>query len=140
MAAGSGKTKRSEVAGGITLAACILLAVGVMTLFPACGPKDDGTWMSCHQAQLAVCAIACVMSLLSLVALFVRRGVGRWLHVIVAVLAVVAALVPGTVIPLCMMAGMQCRAVMRPSVILLGALIAVCAVVSTVLERGQRRA
>lgn len=131
--------RRGMVAGGITLVACALLALGVMLLFPACGPKDDGTWMSCHTAQMAVFGLACVMVVLAAIALFVRGGIATWLHAAVALLAVVAAIVPGSVIPLCMMEGMQCRSVMRPSVILFSVIIAACAVVSVLLERGRRQ-
>lgn len=132
-------TRRAKVAGGIALAVCVFLAVGVMVLFPACGPKDDGTWMSCHNAQMTVFWLACAMSVMCAVALVVR-GRGRLaavLHVAVAALAVVAAVVPGNLIPLCMMDGMQCRAVMRPSVILVSVVIVACAVASALLERGR---
>lgn len=124
---------------GVTLVVCAFLALGVMTLFSACAAKDDGTWMSCHYAQLAVFGLACGMSVLSLAAMFVRGGVARWLHVVVAALAVVAAVVPGNVIHLCMMEGMRCRALMRPSVVLTCVAIVVCALVSALLERGRGR-
>lgn len=121
------------------MAACAFLAIGVMALFPACGPKSDGTWMSCHNAQMAVFGISCAMSILALVALLSHGRWVLWLHVVVAVLAVVAAVVPGNLVPICMMEGMQCRSVMRPSVILLCIVIVASAVASTVLDRGRGR-
>ena len=27
-----------------------LLIIGTLTVFRACGPKEDGTWMHCHTA------------------------------------------------------------------------------------------
>lgn len=134
------RDRRSTAMAAVTLVASAFLAVGVMTLFHACAPKDDGTWMSCHYAQLVVCGLACAMAALSLVALVVRHRAAAWLHAAVAALAVVAAFVPGGVIHLCMMAGMRCRAVMRPSVVLTCVVIAACALASALFERGRRRA
>lgn len=138
--AGREQGRRSRGLAVAVLVVSAFLAVGVMTLFHACAPKDDGTWMSCHYAQLAVFGLACAMVVLSLSALVARRGAAFWLHLAVAGLAVVSAFVPGGAISLCMMAGMRCRAVMRPSVILLSVVIAVLAVAGALLERGRGRA
>lgn len=135
--AGRQSDRRAKVAGGITLAVCVLLAIGIMLLFPACGPKDDGTWMNCHNAQMAVFWLACVMAVLAAAALLIKPAVARWLHVAVAALAVAAAVVPGNLVHLCMMEGMQCRAVMRPSVILFSVIIAACAVGSALFDGGR---
>ena len=51
--------EKSRVISLISSAAGLLLAVGSMTVFSACGPKADGTLMNCHNAQIgaALCGI-----------------------------------------------------------------------------------
>lgn len=109
----------------ITAAICAFLAFGVMVLFHACGPKDDGSWMSCHYAQLTVFGIALGMTALTAAAIFAKGKLKVLLYILTIACAVAAAVIPGNVIHLCMMNEMRCRAVMRPTVILLGVVIAV---------------
>lgn len=134
--------KRNIIFPAITFALCIFLAVGVMLIFPACGPKEDGTWMSCHYAQMAVFAIGLVMAALAFIAIFAGNKIRILLYIITAVGAVFAAVIPSNIIRLCMMNEMQCRAVMRPSVILVSVLIAVFSLVSAAgagNDRGNKR-
>ena len=51
--------EKSRVISLISSAAGLLLAVGSMTVFSACWPKEDGTLMNCHNAQIrvALCGI-----------------------------------------------------------------------------------
>lgn len=112
------------------------LTVGVMLLFHACGPKDDGTWMSCHYAQLTVAGLGIVMTILGVLSLVVsERKVVLALRILVLVCAVIAMVIPGNVIHLCMMNDMRCRAVMRPSVILVCVLIAAFSLLSMLSDR-----
>lgn len=117
------------------------LAFGVMALFHACGPKEDGTWMSCHHAQLAVFVLALVMTLLSAVSISGGRKLAVVMRILTMVCALAAAVIPGNVIRLCMMNEMRCRAVMRPSVILLSVLIIVFSLIGLISgnSRGRRR-
>ena len=46
--------EKGRVISLISSAAGLLLTVGSMTVFSACGPKEDGTLMICHNAQIRV--------------------------------------------------------------------------------------
>lgn len=131
--------KKAPAVSGITAALCIVLTVGVMTVFHACGPKEDGSWMSCHYAQMTVFFLGIAMTACSIASLFLNFGAGVFLHVLTILLAAAAAVIPGNVIRLCMMNQMQCRAVMRPAVLLLSILIIAFSAGSIAAERGYRR-
>lgn len=131
---------RIKVLPAITAAACAFLAAGVMLIFHACGPKDDGTWMSCHYAQLTVFAFALVMTVLSLAAVFTgRRNLRTVLYIAVMACAVISAVIPQNVIRLCMMPEMRCRAVMRPVVILMDVLIVLLSASCMAAEFGGKK-
>lgn len=126
MAKQSSSDSRIQILPVITAAACAFLAIGVMLIFHACGPKDDGTWMNCHYAQLTVFAFALVMTVLSLAAVFTRTQKLRTiLYAAVMACAVISAVIPQNVIRLCMMPEMRCRAMMRPAVVLVDVLIVI---------------
>lgn len=129
--------KNFYILSGIITGLCVFLAVGVMLVFHACGPKDDGTWMSCHYAQLTVFGFALAMTFFSIIAFFMHGTLYRVIRLLLIVCAVMAMLVPGNFISLCMMNEMRCRAVMRPSVILLGILIVIFAVIAMVSGRPE---
>lgn len=138
--------KLKERIGGIILTVLsIALTAGVKTVFSACGPKDDGTFMNCHWAEQAVFGIGAALTVISVLILVFggsRAGAGASLAAIPA--AVTAALTPAGLINLCMMTNMQCHAAMRPAVIVLSALIAVTAAVNAAVifrktGRGQNK-
>ena len=136
----SGGRKQSRVAEIALLALCLCLALGVKLVFHACGPMEDGTWMHCHTAENAVLCLAVAMAALSALHLVVKPGVKLALDAGVLVLAVAAILVPGTLVPLCMMDTMRCQAVMKPAVLVLGILIVVALAADVVVQlRGRRR-
>ena len=117
------------------LALSLALCFGTKFAFHACAPKPDGSWMHCHQAELAVVAIGAALSLAAAARLFLRRGaVKAALSFVSFALAVVAALVPQVIIKLCMMQDMRCHAVMRPAVFVLGVLIAAVSLVDALVS------
>ena len=101
----------------ISAAVGLLLAVGVMTVFSACGPKEDGTWMRCHQAQIAVavCGMALVV-LFALTAVVKSKTAVLLLNIAALVVSVIAFLIPGILMPMCMMKTMRCYTTMQPFV------------------------
>lgn len=106
----------------------VLLAVGVTTVFSACGPKEDGSWMNCHQAQTAVAVCGAVLAVLFALTAFVKnRVIVMLLNIAALVVSVIAFLIPGNIMHLCMMKTMRCYTVMQPFVrimSILGALLA----------------
>ncbi|HCJ42381.1 DUF4418 family protein [uncultured Ruminococcus sp.] len=121
------KRKAIEWILGVLLLGCSLcLSVGVKLVFHACGPKDDGSFMTCHWAEQAVLVIGGAMTVISLLVLFVTNGgMRRGLALALAPLGIGAALIPNTMIKLCMMNDMHCHAVMKPAVIIFGITAAV---------------
>lgn len=115
------------------LSAVFLLAM--LTILKPCGPKDDGTFMHCHEAGTALCVLSCVMLLFSLAAVFLKNSALRIVCDIIAAASAVAAMIlPGNVISLCMAADMRCRSVMRPGAIAFSALILLICVFSVIGE------
>lgn len=110
----------------VSVAVSLILCIGVQTLFGTCGKSEDGTFMSCHWAGLAVFGVACVILVLSIVNLLVRNtGISIGLSVGILLNALLAALIPGRLISTCMMADMRCNAVTKPAVMVCCLIIAV---------------
>lgn len=119
----------------ITLVLSAALLVGSFTFFAACGAKDDGSFMNCHNAQIMLTALGALLTTQSLAAFIVPdRRVKAGLNLATTLTAVVTALVPQTLIPLCMMPDMHCRSVTQPMAMLFASLVAVAALVSAVLN------
>lgn len=135
------KEIKDRIAGIIMTVLSLALTVGVKSFFSACGPKDDGTWMTCHWAEQAVFGMGIVLTVISAVVLAAGRkpaALGASLAAVPA--ACVAMLAPGVLINLCMMTNMHCHTVMRPAVMVISAVIAVIALVNSVLmiKSGRR--
>lgn len=109
----------------ILVAAPAVLAIGVMTVFRACSAKEDGTWMHCYEVQTALAITGVILTLISVAALLISSaGVCILLRLAGIAAAVIAVLLPGTLMKMCMMDTMRCYAVMRPFAWIMGALIA----------------
>lgn len=109
-------------------AALLLSAVTAAGSVSFLGPcvHEDGSFGSCHWAGQAMLGIGLLLAALSLTALLVKDGRLRaGILFAAAAAAVLGIFVPGTLINLCGMATMRCRAVMRPVMTLLCALTAV---------------
>ena len=121
--------KLTTVFGIILTALSALLTAGVKTVFCACDHKSEsGMWMSCHWAEQALFAIGIALCCASLMTVIIRSGkvrAGLALGMIPA--AVSAMLIPNVLINLCMKTDMRCHTVMRPAVMLICGVIAVCA-------------
>ncbi len=120
----------------------LILTVGVRTVFSACGPKDDGSWMTCHWAEQAVFMAGTALTVVSVVVLICgsdRAALGASLSAIPT--AIVTILIPDIAIKLCMMPTMHCHTVMRPAVIVTAVLITVTAAVNSavLISRSRRK-
>ena len=115
----------------------LLLAIGVSTVFAACGPKDDGTWMHCHDVQIALAVCGAVAVVVFVAGALLKGGGARTaLFVIGAIVCIVALLLPG-IMPMCMMDTMRCHAVMAPFARIIAALGAILGIVNAVLVHRQ---
>ena len=91
--------------------------------------------MTCHWAWIAVLSIAVVLSVQSILRLFFKSGEAkRGISAAMLPLAVLAAIVPKTLINLCMMNTMHCHTMMRPFAIVMGIVIAVLALVDIIFH------
>lgn len=128
------KAKLQTILNAVVLVLSLALTVGVKTVFSACGPKEDGSFMNCHNAEMAVFAIGIALSITALMALLLKGAkLKAGLTLGMVPVAVICAVLPNNFIKLCMMTDMHCHSVMRPAVIITSALIAVIAAVSAVI-------
>ena len=117
--------KRFSPGTAVSLLLSAVIAVGSVSFLGPC-VHEDGSFGPCHWAGQAMLGIGLLLAVLSLAALLVKDGRLRaGLLFAAAAAAVLGIFVPGTLISLCGMATMRCRAVMRPAMTLLCALMAV---------------
>ena len=117
----------------------LALTIGVKAVFHACGPTEEGMWMSCHWAQESVFGTGLLLCALSAFSLFAPSSLRlrRGLSVAILATAILTLMLPGTLISLCMMNTMRCHTLMRPAVNILAALIAAAATGDLYLSRGD---
>ena len=116
--------KRFSPGAAAVLLLSVVIAVGSVSFLGPC-VHEDGSFGSCHWAGQAMLGIGLLLAVLSLAGLLVKDGRLRaGILFAAAAAAVLGIFVPGTLIRLCGMATMRCRAVMRPAMMLLCALAA----------------
>ena len=117
----------------IPAALSFLLSAGTMTVFRACGAKDDGTWMHCHTAQNMAAAGGCLLCILFVICIFVKTPELRAaLYAAGTTGAAVVFMIPGRIVSMCMMNTMRCYSVMQPFVRVMSVLVAVAAAINMI--------
>ena len=97
--------------------------VGIQTIFAPCAPHEDGTWATCHWAGEALLGIAAVMLVMSLLLLLpLRTGMKEGLVFAMIPVSFLIIVLPGRLIPLCMMETMRCHVIMQPAVTVIAVL------------------
>ena len=116
--------KASMILTVALIAADIFLCLGVTYIFPACGMKDDGTYMRCHWAQQAVMTAAGAAAIAHIAAFFMKDMKIRAGAVLASIPITLSAvlLASNHIIPICMVDNMLCWTRMRPAVIGIGIL------------------
>lgn len=95
----------------------LLLAIGTVTVFKACPKKPDGTWMRCHHVQDMVFISSLILTAVSLIPAFLGNKIAKFSLLLLCLLAtVLIMLLPGVLMPMCMMKSMRCYTVMQPFV------------------------
>lgn len=113
----------------------VFFLVGIFTVFHPCGPKDDGTWMACHNAGNVVKIFAALLVIFSAVQVFIKNKFAKiTLSGISAVIAFISALIPTCIMKLCMMKTMRCHAVMKPAVVIFSILIIILCLVDIFMQ------
>ena len=119
----------------------LFFLLGIVFVFHPCGPMEDGSWMHCHWAGVAVTVCAAVLLVLSVIHLLAPGPRVKTLLAILEIpVALAAAIIPRNIIPLCMMADMRCRAIMRPAAIVFAILVIAAAVFDLILQRKRGKA
>ena len=109
--------KKRMVPGCIVLILSLVIAVGSVTFLGPC-VHEDGTVGACHWAGRSILGLGLLVLVLSVLAVLLRRFRGG-LYLSILIACVLGALTPGTLISLCRMSSMRCRAVMQPAMIIL---------------------
>lgn len=132
------KTPRFGVGDIALLVVSIAFLVGIVALFGPCGPKEDGSWMTCHWAGNAVTGLATVLVAISIIhALVPGAQVKMGLAIATIPVSALAAVLPANIIDLCMMNTMHCRVVMRPAVIACAVVMIAAAVFDILWYHGK---
>lgn len=131
------KQKRKIKISDITfLVVSAIFFIGSLTFFQPCEPMEDGGWMTCHWAGQAVAGIAAVLLVISILHIVVSNAqMKSGLSMAAIPMAVLAAIIPGHLINLCMMDTMRCHAVMTPGTIVMSVLVIAAAVFDIVVNR-----
>ena len=92
--------------------------IGVNCWFSACGPKSDGSYMTCHYAEQTVVALSAVLFAVSVVHVVLPDlKVKIGMDLVIVPLCAVTAAVPGTLVKLCAYDAMICNSKMKPAVL-----------------------
>ncbi len=132
----SGKTLLKLIPSGLSL----LLALGSFTVFAACGVKEDGSWMRCHSAQTTVTLCAVLLSVFLVLPAFIRKRALRIVLNGIGITGSIAVfLIPGKLMPMCVMRTMRCYTLFQPFVRIMAVLVACCCLIQIVQAIRERR-
>ena len=109
--------KKKTIPAWIMLVFSLVISVGVITFLAPC-VHEDGSVGACWWAGRAILGLGCLLAVLSVSALlFSEARYGIYLSSLAV--CILGILTPGTLISLCRMNSMHCRAVMQPAMIIL---------------------
>jgi len=124
--------KKSMIPALVILALSLVIVIGGTTFLSPC-VHEDGSFGPCHWAGKALLGTGCVLGVLAVLALCVKRArPGVYLSALPV--CVMGILTPGTLIDLCRMSTMRCRMVMQPAMILLFSAALLCALTGAILS------
>lgn len=130
-----GSKKSFGISDILLIVAAVIYLVGVFTVFSACGPKDDGSWMTCHWAGQIIKGLSVTVLITSLVHALIRNsGIKAGISIAMIPEAVLSMLVPGVLVNLCMMNNMHCHTMMRPGTCICSGFVLVMAVMDIFLQ------
>ncbi len=121
------------VTGIVMLLLSALLLVGILTFFAPCGPKDDGSYMSCHWIGQETIGFAVALILISVIHLIVPKDIKLGLGIAMIPVSLLAAVVPYALMGSCMMETMTCNALTKPAVAVVSVLVLITAVIDVIV-------
>ena len=130
------ETKKKVVPMDIVLLLVSLwMFFGVKLVFHACEAMDSESIMACHWAEQLIFGVAGVLVLQSILLIATaRKGTRLGISLSMIPTALLTTVIPGTLVKLCMMNTMRCQSVMKPAVITMGIVTAICALTNAILE------
>ena len=109
--------KKQIFPGCLILVLSLVTAIGSVSFLSPC-VHDDGSVGACWWAGRTLLGLGCLLGVLSVLAiLFKNARFGIYMSGIAV--SVLGILTPGTLISLCRMSSMHCRAVMQPAMMIL---------------------
>lgn len=124
------------IPGIVLLAVSIVIILGSQSFLSPC-IHEDGSFGPCHWAGRTLLGLGCVLSVLAVFALCVKRArPGVYLGSLPV--CALGILTPGTLIDLCRMSTMRCRMVMQPAMILLFSAALLCAMTGAILSAREK--
>jgi len=131
--------KKQIIPGYAVFALALVISVGSVSFLGPC-VHEDGTVGACHWASRALLGLGMLLSVLAMLAVLLR-GARLGLYLAMCLSSILGILTPGTLISLCKMSSMHCRAVMQPAMTILFAaagLAALCGAVMCFREKKER--
>ena len=129
--------KKQMIPAIILLILSVVIILGSRTFLSPC-VHEDGSFGPCHWAGQTLLGLGCVLGVLSVLALCVKRArPGVYLSALPV--CALGILTPGTLIDLCRMSTMRCRMVMQPAMILLFSAALLCALAGAILSARKKR-
>ena len=125
--------KKQLIPASIILALSLVVAIGSQTFMGAC-VHDDGSFGACHWAARALSGVGGLLAGMAVLALLLKKE-RAGLYLAMLPTALLGIITPGTLISLCGMATMRCRAVMKPASTILLALALAAALVGWLMSR-----
>lgn len=126
--------KKRIIVGTLFIILGLLISLGPSTIFAVCGPMDDGKFMKCHwtaRAELGIGLGIVLLAVLSIV--FASKEVRAGLLLGIATLSSNSILIPTALIGVCGGEHMQCNALTRPALLVIGVISIVIALVQAVI-------
>ena len=131
-------TKRIGATDVVLLVFTILSVIGLLTVFKGCGPKEDGTWMTCHWAEVTEVGLGIVFSICAVLHLLIADGgVKKGIDLAIIPTALLAVNLPDFLISLCMANTMRCHVFTRPFILVINILIIVTCIVDIFTHKNR---
>lgn len=127
--------KHHSLCALLVLLLSVVIAVGSVSFLGPC-VHEDGSFGACHWAGRALLGTGILLAAESLFTLLCkdsRMRQGGFVPMLLT--ACLGCLIPGTLIDLCRMATMRCRALMQPAMILLLSISAILSMIGFFVEK-----
>ena len=126
--------KRFSVCALAALVLSAVIAFGSVSFLGPC-VHEDGSFGVCHWAGQALFGVGLLLSAESLCALLCKdRKSRRGIFASMLLTAILGCLIPGTLIDLCHMATMRCRALMQPAMMILCVMTGLVSLIGFITE------